>query len=74
MNTPRHERPVHALNITQSQLDTACEIVHALAHTLRLEILAYIDTHPIDKIGDIYHALKIEQSICSAQLHLLADA
>jgi ArsR family transcriptional regulator len=48
--------------------------MRALAHPLRLRILAFIDRHGTINVNKIYGALKIEQSITSQHLRILRTA
>ncbi|MBA2423457.1 MAG: helix-turn-helix transcriptional regulator [Chitinophagales bacterium] len=48
--------------------------IKALAHPLRLSILAFIDKHGEINVNKIYRALKLEQSITSQHLKILRNA
>ncbi len=56
------------------KLQLSCEIVRALAHPLRLRILAFIDQNRRINVNKIYGTLKIEQSITSQHLRILRMA
>ncbi|MBK8402997.1 MAG: helix-turn-helix transcriptional regulator [Saprospiraceae bacterium] len=53
------------------KLDYSCELMRALAHPLRLQILQFIDKQGIINVNKIYNALKIEQSVTSQHLSIL---
>ena len=55
----------------QVKLDYSCELMRALAHPLRLEILEFIDGQGMVNVNKIYHALGIEQSVTSQHLSIL---
>jgi len=52
----------------------AIEQVRALAHPLRLHILAFIDKNVSVQVNMIYHNLMLEQSITSQHLRILREA
>jgi DNA-binding transcriptional ArsR family regulator len=56
------------------KLRVSSELMRALAHPLRLRILAFIDRHGTIPVNKIYHTLKIEQSITSQHLRILRNA
>jgi DNA-binding transcriptional ArsR family regulator len=58
----------------QEKLQYSSELLRALAHPLRLQILEFIDKHKEINVNKIYHALKIEQSITSQHLKVLRMA
>ncbi|MDX1684345.1 MAG: metalloregulator ArsR/SmtB family transcription factor [Saprospiraceae bacterium] len=53
------------------KLQYSCELMRALAHPLRLRILAFIDKHGSIHVNKIYNTLKLEQSITSQHLRIL---
>ena len=53
------------------KLQYSCELMRALAHPLRLRILAFIDSHGTIHVNKIYNTLKLEQSITSQHLRIL---
>lgn len=53
------------------QLDYSCELMRALAHPIRLQILEFIDKGGSVNVNKIYNALKIEQSVTSQHLSVL---
>lgn len=53
------------------KLQYSCELMRALAHPLRLRILAFIDDHGTIHVNKIYNTLKLEQSITSQHLRIL---
>lgn len=48
--------------------------IKALAHPLRLSILAFIDKHGETNVNKIYRSLKLEQSITSQHLKIMRSA
>lgn len=58
----------------QEKLQYSSELLRALAHPLRLQILEFIDKHKEINVNKIYHSLKIEQSITSQHLKVLRIA
>ncbi|MBK7232362.1 MAG: helix-turn-helix transcriptional regulator [Saprospiraceae bacterium] len=53
------------------KLDYSCELMRALAHPLRLQILQFIDSQGNVNVNKIYNSLKIEQSVTSQHLSIL---
>jgi len=64
----------NATKMNQANLDVAAEIMRALAHPLRLQILSFIDKKGTTHVNRIYTALKLEQSITSQHLRILRSA
>ncbi len=58
----------------QQELDTATELLRAIAHPLRLTILEFIDNKKVINVNKIYNTLKLEQSITSQHLRILRNA
>lgn len=56
---------------SSEKLDYSCELMRALAHPLRLQILKQIDENGEVHVNNIYNMLKIEQSITSQHLKVL---
>lgn len=52
----------------------SAEIMRALAHPLRLQIVSFIDTHQSACVSDIHAGLGIEQSLVSQHLRVLRQA
>ena len=52
-------------------LQASSEILRALAHPLRMQILEFIDKHKTINVNKIYNTLKLEQSITSQHLRIL---
>lgn len=65
-NLKAYHSPVH--------LKEANALLRSLAHPLRMDILQFIDEHPNEPAGAIYHKLRIEQSICSQHLRILKSS
>lgn len=55
----------------QDRLRTSLNIVSALAHPLRLDILNVIGANQELSVSEIHKALKIEQALASQQLRIL---
>lgn len=62
------------VNIDSLKLELSSEILRALAHPLRLQIVAFIDQNKRINVNKIYNTLKLEQSITSQHLKILRDA
>jgi len=59
--------------IDQEKLNTAAELLRAIAHPLRMSILAFIDKNKTINVNKIYNTLKLEQSITSQHLRILRN-
>ncbi len=57
--------------ISSDKLQTSSDILRALAHPLRLQILEFIDKNKEINVNKIYNTLKLEQSITSQHLRIL---
>jgi len=57
--------------VDEDKLDTPSEILRALTHDLRLEILSFIDKNEKINVNKIYNTLGLEQSITSQHLRIL---
>ena len=62
------------VKFSSDKLQYSCNLMRALAHPLRLQILEFIDTHGTTHVNRIYNTLKIEQSITSQHLKILRQA
>lgn len=60
--------------VDQGKLDYASDVMRALAHPLRLNILEFIDKNKVINVNKIYNTLKLEQSITSQHLKILRQA
>ncbi len=60
--------------LDQHNLDSATELLRAIAHPLRLSIIEFIDNNGIINVNKIYNTLKLEQSITSQHLRILRNA
>ena len=58
----------------QEKLQVSTELMRALAHPLRLNILEFLDQNKNIQVNQIYNTLKIEQSIASQHLRILKNA
>ena len=58
------------VKIDNENLQTSAEILRALAHPLRMEILEFIDQNKSINVNKIYNTLKLEQSITSQHLRI----
>jgi len=56
---------------SSEKLDYSCELLRAIAHPLRLQILKQIDEEGEVHVNNIYNVLNIEQSITSQHLKIL---
>lgn len=59
------------VKINSDSLQNSSEILRALAHPLRMQILEFIDKHDTINVNKIYNTLKLEQSITSQHLRIL---
>jgi predicted transcriptional regulator len=59
------------VHIEEDKLDNAIDVVRALAHNLRLQILTFIDKNGVINVNKIYNTLGLEQSITSQHLRIL---
>ncbi len=57
----------------QENLNTATEILRAIAHPLRLAIVEFVDQKKLINVNKIYNTLKLEQSITSQHLRILRN-
>ncbi|MFZ4427859.1 MAG: ArsR/SmtB family transcription factor [Saprospiraceae bacterium] len=62
------------LSIPLDKLEVSSTLLRALAHPLRLKILAFIDKHQSISVNKIYMSLDLEQSIASQHLRVLRTA
>jgi|JI7StandDraft_1071085.scaffolds.fasta_scaffold191413_2 ArsR family transcriptional regulator len=60
--------------INSDKLNVSSDILRALAHPLRLQILEFIDKNKAINVNKIYNTLKLEQSITSQHLRILRSA
>lgn len=60
--------------INHEKLTDSSEILRALAHPLRMQILEFIDQNDEINVNKIYNTLKLEQSITSQHLRILRVA
>ncbi len=63
-----------SLSINQDKLRVSSEILRALAHPLRMQILEFIDNNESVHVNQIYNTLNLEQSITSQHLRVLRAA
>ncbi len=61
-------------SINIGKVKVSAEILRALTHPLRLEILDYIDKHHVVNVKSIYKELDLKQSITSQHLQILRQA
>lgn len=59
------------VGINPEKLEAASELLRALAHPLRLQIVEFIDQNDAINVNKIYNTLKLEQSITSQHLRVL---
>jgi DNA-binding transcriptional ArsR family regulator len=60
--------------INTEKLQDALELLRALAHPLRIQILGFIDKHGSINVNKIYNAMLLEQSNTSQHLKVLRSA
>lgn len=60
--------------IDDEKLEVSAEILRAIAHPLRMRILAFIDKYGFINVNKIYNTLQLEQSITSQHLRILRIA
>jgi len=60
--------------VNNDKLQYSLELLRALAHPLRLQILKFIDEHESINVNKIYSTLNLEQSITSQHLKILRSA
>jgi len=60
--------------INNEKLHDSLELLRALAHPLRIQILGFIDQYECINVNKIYHSLNLEQSITSQHLKILRSA
>ena len=61
------------VTFTSERLRISSEILRALAHPLRLQILGCIDKFGTSRVNKIYRELEIEQSITSQHLKIMRE-
>lgn len=59
------------ISINNDKLQKSAEILRALAHPLRMQILEFIDRNEAINVNKIYNTLNLEQSITSQHLRIL---
>jgi DNA-binding transcriptional ArsR family regulator len=64
-------RNTTSVAIDNEKLEAASELLRALAHPLRLQIVEFIDDNESINVNKIYNTLKLEQSITSQHLRIL---
>ena len=62
------------VTINGEKLHASSEILRALAHPLRMQILEFIDQNEMINVNKIYNTLNLEQSITSQHLRILRMA
>lgn len=66
-------KPEH-IQFNAEQFNTATAIMRALAHPLRLRMVALLQEQPLANVHTIYTTLQIEQSVASQHLRILRQA
>ncbi len=61
-------------NLNSKNLEETMNVLKALAHPLRMQILKFIDQQKSANVNRIYAALELEQSIASQHLRILRSA
>ncbi|MCB0552169.1 MAG: helix-turn-helix transcriptional regulator [Phaeodactylibacter sp.] len=59
------------VSINNERLQTASDILRAVAHPLRMKILEFVDRNEEINVNKIYNTLNLEQSITSQHLRIL---
>ena len=59
------------ISISNDKLQASAEVMRAIAHPLRIQILEFIDGNGSINVNKIYNTLKLEQSITSQHLRIL---
>ena len=62
------------VSILNDKLQDSSELLRALTHPLRMQILAFIDEQDNINVNKIYNTLNLEQSITSQHLRILRNA
>jgi len=62
------------VNLGNDKLQVSAEILRAIAHPLRMNILEFIDRNGDTHVNKIYNTLNLEQSITSQHLRILRNA
>ncbi|HKK75713.1 MAG TPA: metalloregulator ArsR/SmtB family transcription factor [Saprospiraceae bacterium] len=60
--------------LLKDKLQESSELLRALTHPLRMQILEYIDSQDHINVNKIYNTLNLEQSITSQHLRILRNA
>lgn len=61
-------------NVENNELHAASIILRAIAHPLRLKMIAFIDKNKSITVNKIFTSLNMDQSIASQQLNILRTA
>ena len=59
------------VSINNEKLQVSSEVLRAIAHPLRMQILEFIDQNDQINVNKIYNTLNLEQSITSQHLRIL---
>jgi ArsR family transcriptional regulator len=70
---PMRKKSNNRVVIDDEKLEVSSEYLRALAHPLRMRILAFIDRHTAVNVNKIYNTLQLEQSITSQHLKILRE-
>jgi ArsR family transcriptional regulator len=60
--------------LLKDKLQESSELLRALTHPLRMQILEFIDSQDHINVNKIYNTLNLEQSITSQHLRILRNA
>lgn len=63
-----------AIKIESASLKKSVEIIRAINHPMRKDMIQMMDEKGSITVTEIYEKLKIEQSVCSQQLAILRKA
>ena len=61
-------------NVESNELHSASIILRAIAHPLRIKMIAFIDKNKSVSVNKIYTNLNLDQAIASQQLNILRTA
>ena len=60
--------------LLKEKIQESSELLRALTHPLRMQIMEYIDSQDCISVNKIYSTLNLEQSITSQHLRILRNA
>jgi len=60
--------------LNESKLSKSADVLRAVTHPLRMQLLEFIDQHEKINVNRIYNTLNLEQSITSQHLRILRNS